>query len=56
MRWNISSKRFLLMLMVMAVWVATLITKDALFMQLTPYVIGLLGGYMGFESWKPTGT
>jgi len=55
-KWSIKSKRFFLVLVVIAVWIATLLTKDALFVQLTPWVFGLLGGYMGFESWKPTGT
>ena len=43
------------MLMVMAVWTATLALRAELFMQLTPYVVGLLTGYMGFETWKPSG-
>lgn len=55
MKWNLKSKRFLIILVVNAVWIATLLTKDAMFMALTPYVIGLDAGYMGFESWKPTG-
>ena len=55
MNWNLKSKRFFIMLIVNAVWIVCLITKDSLFMQLTPYVIGLNAGYMGFESWKPTG-
>ena len=53
--WNMKSKRFFVMLVVLAVWIATLATKDTLFTGLTPYVIGLIAGYMGFESWKPTG-
>ena len=55
MKWNLKSKRFFLMLVVVAVWIATLLTKDALFTGLTPWVFGLMAGYMGFESWKPTG-
>lgn len=55
MKWNLKSKRFFLMLVVNAVWIACLITKDSLFMGLTPYVIGLNAGYMGFESLRPTG-
>lgn len=55
MNWNIKSKRFFIILVINAVWIATLLTKDALFMQLTPWVIGIDAGYMGFESWKPTG-
>ena len=55
MKWNIKSKRFMLILMIIAVWIATLLTKDALFTGLTPYVFGLIASYMGFESWKPSG-
>jgi len=55
MNWNIKSKRFFVMLVVLATWLVTLITKDELFMALTPYVFGLIAGYMGFESWRPSG-
>ena len=56
MNWTIKSKRFFIILVVNAVWIACLITKDNLFMALTPYVIGLDGGYILGESWRPSGT
>jgi hypothetical protein len=52
-KWNMKSKRFLLALMVFGVWVATLLTRADLFQWLTPYALGTIGVWMGFDSWKP---
>lgn len=53
MNWNMKSKRFLLALMVFGVWVATLVVDKELFQWLTPFALGSVAAWMGFDSWRP---
>jgi len=54
MNWNMKSKRFLLALMVFGVWVATLVIDPEMFKWLTPFALGAVAAWMGFDSWKPS--
>jgi hypothetical protein len=53
--WNLQSKRFLLVAVMTAGYLALLVFAPEVGAPLTPYAYGLIAAYCGFESWKPTG-
>lgn len=52
MKWNIRSKRFLIVGVVTLAWIALLIGKEDTAITLAPYTFGLIAAYCGFDSWK----
>ena len=54
-QWNLQSKRFLLVAVMTAGYLALLVFVPEVAAPLTPYAYGLIAAYCGFESWKPTG-
>jgi len=55
MKWNIASKRFLVVGVMTLAYLALLVFAPEVAAPLTPYAYGLVAAYCGFESWKPTG-
>ena len=57
MKWNIRSKRFLVLLIYMGIWVAVgFVGKQwEVFTQMIYAATGLVGGYILGESWRPSG-
>ena len=53
MKWNIKSKRFLIVGIMTLAWVMLLIAKEDTAITLAPYTFGLVAAYCGFDSWKP---
>lgn len=53
-KWNIRSKRFLIVGVMTLAWIALLVCKEAIAVQLAPYAYGLIAAYCGFDSWKPS--
>jgi len=54
-RWNWHSKRAAFMAVVTVSWVVSLFVIPETGVLITPYVMGLLGVYMGAESYRPSG-
>jgi len=52
MKWNIKSKRFLMVGVMSLAWIALLIAKEAIAVQLAPYAYGLVAAYCGFDTWR----
>lgn len=52
MKWNIKSKRFLIVGVVTLAWICLLIGKEDTAITLAPYTFGLIAAYCGFDSWK----
>ena len=52
-KWNIKSKRFLIVGVMTLAWICLLIAKEVVAVQLAPYAYGLVAAYCGFDSWKP---
>ena len=54
MKWNIRSKRFLLVSVMTVGWLVLLYTAKGTAIALAPYAYGLIAAYCGFETWNPT--
>ena len=52
--WNIRSKRFLIVGVMTLAWIALLVCKEEIAVQLAPWAYGLIAAYCGFDSWKPS--
>ncbi len=51
-KWNMRSKRFLIVGVMSLAWIALLITKEAVAVQLAPYAYALVAAYCGFDTWR----
>ena len=51
-KWNIRSKRFLIVSVMTLAWIVLLISKEAIAVQLAPYAYALVAAYCGFDTWK----
>jgi len=55
MKWTQKRTRLLLVLLLNAVWIATLSIDKELFKFLTPWIVGLINaGYLGVETLRPS--
>jgi hypothetical protein len=51
-KWNIRSKRFLIVGVMTLAWMALLICKEEVALQLAPYAYALVAAYCGFDTWR----
>ncbi len=52
MKWNIRSKRFLIVGVITLAWIALLVAKEDTAITLAPYTFGLVAAYCGFDTFR----
>jgi threonine dehydrogenase-like Zn-dependent dehydrogenase len=55
-KWNIKSKRFLIVGVMSMAWIALLVAKEVIAVQLAPYAYALVAAYCGFDTWRGSQT
>jgi len=53
--WNWKSKRAVFAATITVAWIVSLFTVPDVGKHITPYVLGLIGIYIGAESYRPSG-